>query len=120
MTTSAARRKLLSAIFEAFCALAVILALVPLAFILFFVVRQGVEALNIDFFTRMPLPVGEPGGGMANAIAGTLMLVVLASLMAIPIGIVSGIYMSEYAGSRIASAVRFAADTLNGVPSIVI
>ncbi len=120
MTSSAARRKLLSSLFVAFCALAVILALVPLAFILFFVVSQGIQALNVDFFTRMPLPVGEPGGGMANAIVGTLLLVVLASLMAIPVGIVSGIYMSEYAGSRLASAVRFAADTLNGVPSIVI
>jgi phosphate transport system permease protein len=120
MTSTAARRKLLSSMFVAFCALAVILALVPLAFILFFVVSQGVQALNVGFFTRMPLPVGEAGGGMANAIVGTLLLVVLAGTMAVPIGIVSGIYMSEYAGSRIASAVRFAADTLNGVPSIVI
>src|SRR5262245_9962296 len=68
----------------------------------------------------MPLPVGEPGGGMANAIIGTLILVGLAALMALPVGIISGVYMSEYAGTRFASAVRFAADTLNGVPSIVI
>src|SRR5262249_30639629 len=87
---------------------------------LFFVVSRGVQALNLEFFVGMPKPVGEPGGGMANAIVGTLMLVGLGSLIAIPVGIVSGIYMSEYAGTRLAASVRFAADTLNGIPSIVI
>lgn len=114
------RRKALSSLFVAFCAGAVVLALVPLAMILFFVISQGVRALNVDFFTHMPTPVGEAGGGMANSIVGTLILTGLGSLMAIPIGILSGVYMSEYAGSRFASAIRFAADTLNGVPSIVI
>lgn len=114
------RRRLVSAIFVGACALAVLVALVPLSFILFFVVSQGVQALNVDFFTQMPRPVGEAGGGMLNAIVGTLMLIALAALMAIPVGVVSGIYMSEYAGTRLATAVRFAADTLNGVPSIVI
>jgi phosphate transport system permease protein len=68
----------------------------------------------------MPVPVGELGGGMANSIVGTLILVGLGALFAVPIGILSGVYMSEYAGTRFASLVRFAADTLNGVPSIVI
>jgi phosphate transport system permease protein len=120
MMTSAARRKFVSSLFVMFCGLAVILALIPLGFILFFVVSQGLQALNLEFFTHLPVPVGEPGGGMANAIVGTLMLVGLAALMAIPIGVVSGVYISEYAGTWFASAVRFAADTLNGVPSIVI
>lgn len=114
------RRKLVSTLFVAFCAGAVLLALIPLAMILFFVMSQGVRALNLEFFTHMPTPVGEPGGGMANAIVGTLILTTLGSLMAIPIGVLSGVYMSEYAGTRFASAIRFAADTLNGVPSIVI
>ncbi len=114
------RRKLVSTLFVAFCAGAVLLALIPLAMILFFVISQGVRALNLEFFTHMPTPVGEPGGGMANAIVGTLILTTLGSLMAIPIGVLSGVYMSEYAGTRFASAIRFAADTLNGVPSIVI
>ena len=114
------RRKLLSALFVGCCALSVLVALVPLAFILFFVVSQGISSINYDFFTQMPKPVGEPGGGMANAIVGTLILTGLGSLMAIPIGIMSGIYMSEYSGTRFSSVVRFAADTLNGVPSIVI
>ena len=114
------RRRLVSNLFVGFCAAAVLLALIPLAMILFFVLSQGVQALNLEFFTHMPKPVGEAGGGMANAIAGTLMLTLLGSLMAIPIGVLSGVYMSEYAGTRLASTIRFAADTLNGVPSIVI
>ena len=114
------RRRLISHIAVTLCALSVIVALIPLAFILFFVVTRGIVALNWDFFTQLPRPVGEPGGGMANAILGTLMLSGLGGLLAIPIGIMSGVYMSEYAGTRLASAVRFAADTLNGVPSIVV
>jgi phosphate transport system permease protein len=113
-------RKLVSSLFVAFCASAVVIALIPLVFILFFVITQGIRAVNVEFFTHLPQPVGEPGGGMANAIVGTLILSGLAALMAVPIGVVSGIYMSEYAGSRLASITRFAADTLNGVPSIVI
>ncbi len=113
-------RKIKSSLFVGFCGFSVLVALVPLAFVLFYVVSEGVQALNLDFFIRMPKPVGEPGGGMANAIVGTLILIGLGSLFAIPVGILSGVYMSEYAGSRLASLVRFAADTLNGVPSIVI
>jgi len=113
-------RKLISSLFVAFCALSVIVALIPLALVLFFVVSQGLQSVNLAFFTNMPKPVGEVGGGMANAIVGTLILSGLAAAMAVPIGIVSGVYMSEYAGTRFASLCRFAADTLNGVPSIVI
>ena len=114
------RRRIVSTIAVTLCLLSVIIALVPLGFILFFVVTRGVGALNWDFFTQLPKPVGEQGGGMANAIVGTLMLSGLGAIFAIPVGIVSGVYMSEYAGTKFAGAVRFAADTLNGVPSIVI
>ena len=120
MSRTTRRRKALSSVFVGFCALSVLVALVPLAFVLFYVVSQGITSVNLNFFTRMPRPVGEPGGGMANAIVGTLMLTGLGSLMAVPIGVLSGVYMSEYAGTRIAAVIRFAADTLNGVPSIVI
>ena len=120
MTAGTRRRKFISSVFVAFCAGSVLLALVPLALVLFFVVSQGVQSLNLNFFTHMPAPVGEAGGGMANSIAGSLILVSLGGLFAVPVGIMSGIYMSEYAGTRFASLVRFAADTLNGVPSIVI
>ena len=113
-------RRLVSSAFVGACALAVLLALLPLVMVLFFVIQQGIGSLNLAFVTNMPRPVGEAGGGMANAIVGTLMLTGIASLMAIPVGVMSGIYMSEYAGTWLAIAVRFAADTLNGVPSIVI
>jgi phosphate transport system permease protein len=118
--TGHARRRLASAAFVAACGFSVLAALVPLALILFFVISRGLQALSFDFLTTLPKPVGEPGGGMLNAFVGTLMLTGLASLMAIPIGVLSGVYMSEYAGTRLATATRFAADTLNGVPSIVV
>lgn len=116
----ATRRKFLSRMFETLCATAVLLALLPLAMILFYVVKQGFTALNWAFFTQMPKPVGEVGGGMANAIIGTLMLIGLASLFAIPIGCLCGIHLAEYPETRFSSIVRFAADVLNGVPSIVV
>ena len=118
--TRDARRRVVSALFVGACAGSVVIAMVPLAMILFFVISQGAQALNVAFFTEMPRPVGEAGGGMLNSIVGTLILTGLAALVAVPIGVISGIYMSEYAGTRLATAVRFAADTLNGVPSIVI
>ena len=113
-------RRGVSHLIVALCAVSVLVALVPLAFILFYVITQGVSALNVDFFTHMPTPVGEAGGGMANAIVGSLMVTSFGALFAIPIGVLSGVYAAEYAGTRLAAAVRFAADTLNGVPSIVI
>ena len=120
MSWNQARRKAISGLVVGFCAASVVLALIPLGFILTYVIKSGLPALSLAFFTQMPKPVGEAGGGMANAIAGTLILVGLAALIAVPIGIVSGIYVSEYRRTALASAVRFAADILNGVPSIVI
>lgn len=102
------------------CGASVVAALVPLAMILFYVISHGAAALNWDFFTQIPKPVGEPGGGMANAIVGTLILIVIAGSIAVPVGVVAGIHLAEYGGTRFAFAVRFAADVLNGVPSIVI
>lgn len=118
--TRDSRRRLVSRVVVGLCGLAVAVALVPLVLILFYVVRQGFSSLNWDFFTRMPRPVGESGGGMANAMVGSLILIGLASVVAVPVGLIAGVYLSEYAGSRLASAVRFTADVLNGVPSIVI
>lgn len=116
----AARRRITSRVAEALCALAVLLALLPLGMILFYVIKEGGSALNLAFFTQMPKPVGEPGGGMANAIVGTLILIGLAALFAVPIGCMCGIHLSEYPATRFSYAVRFAADVLNGVPSIVV
>jgi phosphate transport system permease protein len=113
-------RRWLSTIVVWLCGLSVVVALVPLAFVLFFVVSQGIQALNWSFFTAMPAPVGEAGGGFANAITGTLMLVGMGAAFAVPLGIISGIYIAEFPGTRLATMARFAADTLNGVPSIVV
>jgi phosphate transport system permease protein len=113
-------RKIVSRMAEAMCAVAVLLALLPLAFILFYVLKEGIGALNLAFFTQMPKPVGEAGGGMANAIVGTLILIGLAAVFAVPVGVICGIHLAEYPTTRFSSIVRFAADVLNGVPSIVI
>jgi len=118
--TQSGRRKLFSNVVVFLCGASVVLALIPLAFIFFYVIQQGFSSLNWDFFTKMPKPVGEKGGGMANAIVGTLMLIAIASCVAIPIGLIAGVYLSEYRRARFAEVVRFTADVLNGVPSIVI
>jgi phosphate transport system permease protein len=120
MTLRDVRRRVVSNVMMVLCIGSVLVALVPLAMILFFVVGQGAQALDVSFFTETPKPVGEPGGGMANAIVGTITLCGLGALFAVPVGVLSGLYIAEYPGSRFSSAVRFAADTLNGVPSIVI
>jgi phosphate transport system permease protein len=97
-----------------------VLRAVPQALVLFYLVQQGVTSLDWPFFTRMPVPHGETGGGMANSILGSLMVTGIGALGAIPIGIAAGIYAAEFRGTRLAAATRFAADTLNGVPSIVV
>jgi phosphate transport system permease protein len=119
-TTTSFRRRFLSGAVTIFCAGSVVLALLPLALVLTFVLRQGLTALNWSFFTEMPKPVGETGGGMANAIVGTLMLLGLAGLLAVPVGIMAAVFVAEYPKARLAFYARFAADVLNGVPSIVI
>ncbi|PYO01214.1 MAG: phosphate ABC transporter permease PtsA [Candidatus Rokuibacteriota bacterium] len=92
----------------------------PLVLIFGFLLWQGASAINVDFFTHLPKPVGEIGGGMANAIIGTLILLGLASLLGLPLGILGGVYLAESRDRRLPWAVRFLADVLNGVPSIVI
>jgi phosphate transport system permease protein len=113
-------RRIKSDVIVILCGLSVVLALIPLAMILFYVISHGATALNWAFFTQMPKPVGEPGGGMGNAIVGTLILIGIAATIAVPVGVICGIHVAEYGGTRLATAVRFAADVLNGVPSIVI
>lgn len=114
------RRRIVSSAFVAFSVACVAVALIPLGFILGYVLKQGLQALDWGFFVHLPKPVGEAGGGMANALVGSAIVAGLGSLIAIPIGLAAGIYTSEYAGTRLATVIRFAADTLNGVPSIVI
>jgi phosphate transport system permease protein len=114
------RRKQFSNFIVVLCAASVVIALIPLALVLFYVIQQGFSSLSWDFFTKMPKPVGETGGGMANAIVGTLILILIASVVAIPVGVIAGVYVSEYGRKTFALVVRFTADVLNGIPSIVI
>ncbi len=100
-----------------FCAF---LTLVPLLTILGYVISKGITSVNLDFFIHLPKPVGEPGGGMGNAIVGSLILIGLSCLWAIPVGIWGGVYLSEFGNNKLGTVVRFTADVLNGVPSIVI
>jgi phosphate transport system permease protein len=100
--------------------LAAIAVICPLLLILAFLVYQGISAINLDFFTQLPKPVGEPGGGVANAIVGSLIMIGLAVGMGLPVGILGGVYLAESRDPRLPWAVRFLADVLNGIPSIVI
>lgn len=99
---------------------AAILTVAPLILIFAFLLIRGASSVNLNFFTQLPKPVGEPGGGMANAIVGSLILIGLAACLGLPLGILGGIYMAESKDPRLPHAVRFLADVLNGVPSIVI
>jgi phosphate transport system permease protein len=100
--------------------LSTILVILPLVAIFVYLILKGAHSLNLAFFTQIPKPVGEVGGGMANAIVGSVTLLVIASLLGVPIGIGGGIYLAEFGrGTKFANAVRFTADVLNGVPSIV-
>jgi phosphate transport system permease protein len=113
-------RRIKSSIVSGLAVLATIVVIAPLIAILFYLLKQGITSLNWNFFTKIPAPAGESGGGMANAIIGSGVILALASLIGIPVGIGAGIYLAEYAGStRMGNLVRFTADVLNGVPSIV-
>ncbi|HWB32124.1 MAG TPA: phosphate ABC transporter permease PstA, partial [Acidobacteriaceae bacterium] len=100
--------------------LSTILVIAPLVAILAYLLYMGAHSLNLAFFTKIPAPVGESGGGMANAIVGSGIVLAVASVLGVPVGIAAGVYLAEFGrGKALASAVRFTADVLNGVPSIV-
>jgi phosphate transport system permease protein len=113
-------RAIWSRIVIAGCYAAGALVVLPLALILGHLIAKGLPALSFSFFVDLPKPVGEPGGGMANAIVGTLILVGLGALIAVPVGVGAGVYLSEFGRSRFASLVRYTTDLLSGVPSIVV
>jgi phosphate transport system permease protein len=117
--TPAARRGV-NVVMAGVAALAAALVVLPLLLIFGFLLWQGASAVNLDFFLHLPKPVGEVGGGMANAIVGTLILVVLAAALGLPLGILGGLYLAESCDRRLPWLARFVADVLNGVPSIVI
>jgi phosphate transport system permease protein len=116
----ALRRRITDHMMTGAAVLTVILVLVPLFAIFAYLVYRGIGSINWAFLTRTPKPVGEVGGGMANAIVGSAFMLALASILGVPIGIGAGIYLAEYGRNRLGDAIRFTADVLNGVPSIVI
>jgi phosphate transport system permease protein len=113
------RRRIVNGIMLTVFAGAAVLAVLPLVFILLHLLEVGIGSLSWDFFTKMPKPVGEPGGGLANAISGTLILIGLASAVGLPIGVGAGLFLAERKGTPLANGVRFLSDVLNGLPSIV-
>jgi len=98
------------------CALVV---MAPLFLVIYFLLKAGASSLDWNFFTQLPKPTGEVGGGMANAIVGTVELLAMAAVLGVPIGVMGGIYLAEYGSEKANTWIRFAADVLNGVPSIV-
>jgi phosphate transport system permease protein len=113
------RRRAVNAVMVGLTYVAAALAILPLLFILYHLVRFGARSIDLSFFTEMPKPVGEAGGGMANAIVGSLILIGLACANGLPVGIGAGLYLAERRGTKLANLVRFVADVLNGLPSIV-
>ena len=111
-------RKFKSELASTIAFISAVLVITPLGLVFFYLVVNGASSINWDFFTKLPAPVGAAGGGMANAIVGSLELLALAGIIGIPVGVLGGVYLAEYGSARINSVLRFLADVLNGVPSI--
>jgi phosphate transport system permease protein len=114
------RRAVVDLVMTGVCGCAVLVALVPLVSVLWLVVSRGARSLSWAFFTQLPAPVGEPGGGVGNAIVGTLFMVGLAALIGLPLGVGAGVFLAERGDGRLGQTVRFTAEVLAGVPSIII
>ena len=114
------RRHTISRVMLVLTYAAAVTATLPLLFIILHLLRKGAAFIRPAFFTEMPMPIGEAGGGMANAIVGTLILISIASVIGLPVGIGAGLYLAERRGSRLANTVRLLSDVLNGLPSIVL
>jgi len=114
------RRKWFNRLMLVVCGCAAVITIIFLVLILGYTLVNGISYLNLDFITQSAKPVGEPGGGMRDEIFGTFILVGLASVIALPVGLLAGIFLAEFAGPKMASAIRFSADILAGVPSIIV
>ena len=112
-------RRAVNAVMVGLLGLAALVATIPLVLVLWHLIRAGAGAVDLDFFTKVSAPPGQAGGGMSNAIVGTLILVGLAAAVGLPVGVGAGLYLAEYRTTRLATVVRFLADVLNGLPSIV-
>ncbi len=121
MISTYRRRKLANMLMLSLLGAAALVAVVPLIAVAAYVVLEGAGAINLDFFTQLPSPAGEAGGGMGNAVVGTLELVAIASALATPTGVMAGIYLAQQGrGTRLGPLVRLLSDVLNGVPTIVV
>ncbi len=114
------RRIIYDKVFKIVIILLTLCSILPMFFILFFITSKGISVINWRFLTQLPKPVGETGGGISNAIIGTLMLIAIATAISVPIGVLAGIFVSENRKGRLASLIRLCVETLQGVPSIVI
>jgi len=114
------KRKIVNKIMITITVLCTLITLVPLISIFISVISKGILSINIDFFLNIPKPVGEPGGGMSNAIVGSLILIGLSCLWALPLAIFGGVYLAEFGNNKLGAIIRFTADVLSGVPSIII
>ena len=114
------RRRVANRVAIGACVLATALVVLPLGLLVLRLLESGLRGLSPGFFVHMPKPVGEPGGGMANAIVGTLITVGIGAAIAVPVGVAAGVYLSEYGRERLAGVVRYTADVLAGAPSIVV
>src|SRR5271170_5259646 len=114
------RRKAVNATMLGLTGVCTVIAVGLLFFILGYLLYQGGTSLNLDFFTNLPVPTGETGGGMANALVGSAKLLLLATCVGVPIGFLGGVYLAEFGGTAFSFIVRYTTDLLNGVPSIVI
>jgi phosphate transport system permease protein len=114
------RRRTVNGAMLTLTGVAALITVLPLLLIFFYLLRAGFASLSLDFFTEVPAPVGEPGGGIGNGILGTLLLVFVAGLMGLPVAIGAGIYLAEAGDTRLSATIRFIADVMNGIPSIVV
>jgi phosphate transport system permease protein len=114
------RRKLFDLVARGACVAATLLAILPLASVLTYVIAKGLGGLSFELFTELPKPVGEAGGGFGNAVLGSVVLVGLACAVGIPVGVLAGVYLAEFGDNRFGKAVRFSADVMSGVPSIAV
>ncbi len=114
------RRKVINVIMISLSMVSALIAIIPLVYIFFYTTAAGISSLDLNFFTQLPKPVGEEGGGIANAIVGSIQIVGLGAIFGIPIGLLAGIYVTEYSNSYFANVVKFVTDVLSGIPSIII
>lgn len=114
------RRKAINIIMLTLSVISALAAIIPLVYIFFYTAAAGISSINLDFFTELPKPVGETGGGIANAIIGSIEIVGIGAAFGIPVGLLAGIYVAEYSKTMIANLVKFVTDVLSGIPSIIV